>query len=345
MDLLFVTHDPGETLAFLPLFPHLQERGVEFGVLPLGLSAAMLPPATPLVHQWDEGGEPFLVVTGTVSHSQHQVLDGIKEGRTKKVGYVDGVHRLSPQCVEWTFLPKVDEMWVSCEAVKKSLGSHGERAQVRVVGQPSIERWRRAHCDPLVRDWFRKTFHPDRPVVLYASGYGEDFESSFRFFLQAVREVEEAQFCISLHPKGTGEQERQLLHEVGLGHVAVAPKGFSTQQLSTLSQLLICYRSTAGFQALFQGIPVIYAFSGEVPFTNLALEEGLVEQAREKDELVEKVRQVLQSPTGALHATEVCARLGFPLQSEGLFVEELLRACSHGRRAQWSAFAGKEGVK
>jgi hypothetical protein len=346
MDLLFLPYDAGEAHAFEPLLPLLDLKRIDYRICAVATARQMYRthPRYCGLHShlqvncdvgrmnWDrrralpeadvarlvDSLHPRCTVTGMVSTLQRQVAQLLKERGSYVIGYFDALHRMPAGGIATEVLEAVDELWVPAQTVAYSAQELRGDRPCRVVGQPSLLRWEQAPKHPGLEDWLT-SLPPARRRVLYCTGYGEDFEASFRLFLGVMAKRPEEQVLVSLHPRVPGTIEERVLADFACAHIQIAPRNFATAELAQFVDLIGCYRSTAGFQGLFLPKPVIYVLSGQVPFSNLAIEAGLVPLLQSAEALERALDADVTPPAPEL----VRERLGLPKDSESCFVNAL----------------------
>ncbi|MCB1135141.1 MAG: hypothetical protein KDK78_02630 [Chlamydiia bacterium] len=346
---LFIPYDAGEALAFEPVLDHLDEEGISYCILALGTARSMyqthpqylglradiglkadigpmnwrremaLPRGD--VDEVLRAVKPVVVVSGMVSEVQRQLAAGFRLKGSRVVGYFDAMHALRSEAVEATFLDIVDEVWAPAERVAEGIRAAAPSLPIHVVGQPSLEAWMGAADTAEVNAWFEEAGLTGKRV-LYCSGYGEDFVPSFELFVKTTQAFPHVSFAVSLHPRVPGTLEQRVLDDYPSDNIQIAPRHLPSSLLAHAVDAVVCYRSTAGFQALFLGKPVIYALSGLIPFSNLTIDLGIVPKVSAESELQKALQEALNT-TCSVSVQELCQRLGIPPQASQLFADRI----------------------
>lgn len=312
-DIVFILYDSGESNALIPVLEILEECGLNFHILSFATSSRLVKDYKhKIICLSDEIGDgPFssdwlreeglsegdlesvlkslntnYVITGMVSEIQRQISESLKKRGTFVVGYYDSFAGMNPNHITFSFLPFLDEVLVPSEAIGASIKGLFPELRVLVVGQPSIETWRkmiREGRSPEKKSDFEKD---SRFTIAYVGGYGEDYAEAFELFLDSIEGEKECRVVVSLHPKVDGKFERELLSQRAYPHVEILSKNTSTNYVVLQSDLVVTHRSTVGVQAIFVEKPVIFFDVPESRFSNVAIENGWAQKVVTKDEFL-----------------------------------------------------------
>lgn len=315
--LLFVLYDAGETHALEPVWELLDWQKADYQILALATAkqlCAQHPRCLPCTLSPEHGerlddttlhtlldlARPRTVLTGLVSVAQHQLASTWRKQGCRIIGYYDAFQRIQEASIAHTFLDLLHELYVPAQEIKRELGP--QSCLVRVVGQPSLERWAALMRPPSARE---------HPQILCVGGYGEDYHLALPRMLAAVSEFPDCCFRIAVHPKVSGDYERDFLEQHGLSNVELVAADSSTLEAACESELILCHRSTVGVQAAWLGIPVIYCDLPGASYSNLAIENGVVAQVKTYEALVSAIALGLK--VGRRPPMEFFQQLGIPL--------------------------------
>jgi len=332
----FVTYDAGETLALLPVAEELRASDTEVRWIPLTPWSADLladhgEPFLPLPetatgspHLEDRWGRadtgyweaeiaripPAVAVSGMVSTVQGDLASRLREQGLVTVGYHDGFQPPGGEAISVQVSESFEEIWVPTEAVRE--GFRGLGLETAVVGQPSLESWRRAaeDVDPhAVRG--RQGLEDGDRVLLFAGQYGPGYEETLLSFLETMKVPLAADpgliLVLSPHPRTEGSLEREALVEMGWGSVTeperpegpasggaaegsaeaagdanpravMLAEGLSTMEAAVIADAVLTRASTVGTQAAFMGKEVVY-FTPPSTFQSDLVDQGTAAQA------------------------------------------------------------------
>lgn len=362
-DILFVLYDAGETLALQPVMECLDNAHVKYAAMVMGTSRELMRGRPHVVDLNKDCGvnavvdqttwpraralsdsdlskaancvSPALVVTGMVSKAQEQIAHAIARATVESVGYYDALTPLAAGTVAVEFLPELSELWVPTKPIADRIRQDYPRVLVQVVGQPTLENWAEKEKnldEPAIRR--QLGLNEKQKTILYAGGYGEDYEEAFTLFANAASKLTGYNLLVSLHPKADGSFERRILREQGAeGRVYVIPKSISTLQAAAVSDLVVCQRSTVGMQALFMGRPVIYLDVKNSLYSDPAISNGWAPQFADVESFTAQIYSQLKFKPGE-YLKDLYGRSGIPPQSAALMaglLKDKLTALAHGK--------------
>jgi len=352
----FFLYDAGETFAMEPVLDRLKE--MEISTLVFGVATAQelmkhrkefldlrrqCGVQTEIVAQnWHRDDElspqdvqkiescfvaPLLIV-GMASRIQAQVAQAVGKQKTSRVwAYFDSFSPMAVASASPELMQPLVKVLVPSDEVRAAFQAAHPSVQIKTVGNPTLERWREI-IDEVDRDKLRVRLDLDevRPVLLYAGGYGEDYEDAFRLFVRATLNAFNYQVIVSLHPRVDGQLERRILGEELASHITIIPKGVSTAEALAVSSLLVSHRSTTGVQAVFAGKPTLYLDTERGKYSNIAIDHGLALQVFSESEF----KEALDSVTG-LGAVDMHHSTQIPRDSSRIIAELIERDLAEGR--------------
>jgi hypothetical protein len=282
-----VVYDAGETLGLLPVAHRLRSSGTAVRWIPLTpWSADLLAThdetflALPdridrMPHVESRRGAsdpdpwlealladpPGLAVLGMVSTVQGMIARRLHQAGIPTRGFHDGFQPPGPESITAETAPSFEEVWVSSPRVREGYRALG--LETAVVGQPSLESWRRAADEVDLADVRRRQGARDGDRLLtFAGQYGPGYGEALASFLGAVRETLSVDsslvLVLSPHPRTDGAEEREALERAGIPRAVMASEGLSTMELAAASEVVLTWTSTVGTQAAFMGKQVIY---------------------------------------------------------------------------------------
>jgi CDP-Glycerol:Poly(glycerophosphate) glycerophosphotransferase len=328
--LLFVLYDAGETQALKPLFTILDKCHVKYRILAFGTAWQMMhkhaktlknyspilrehiqattsenwPREKPLP-QYDiteivDSLSTGFIVTGMVSMIQLQIAKELYQRHAHIFSYYDSFSPISKKSIAYPFLKISQEVFVSTKALEENINSFNEKAKAHVVGQPSIDHWIEEYESVSEKSLYKRLhISSNQFTILYAGGYGDDYEEGFRLFVQSISQLDKITILLSLHPKIDGKVEKKILSEENCGFVKIVDKTFPTNILVKIADLVVTQRSTVGVQALFVHKPVVYLDIPHSTYTNFAIEGKWVAQVFTKKDFLHilKVGVTKHSPS------------------------------------------------
>lgn len=276
-DVLFHLHDAGETNALLPV---IRKLDADYLVVTTGISANLLEtlPKERLrgFSQYPQI-EPKLVITGVATELQGEVLDFFRNQGVPVWAYWDNFNANGESPYFKTarsIEPRADLLLLPCESLRSSFGMR----PVRVVGHPTLD------------------VHLPSKVILWIGGYGPAYEEAYALFQKGMSQIPDAVVILQHHPK-TGEKNL-----------------FKLTEALRLADLVVCHQSTAAFQALSAGKPVLHVIPEGQEFDSLPLQKGLAKKVSRAEDFVQAVADSCEMDVSGFfdlmgipeNSTEVC---------------------------------------
>lgn len=331
---LFVLYDMGDTNGLKPVIDAFEKTSHPYALITLGKASDIFATdahkllAFPT--KWERKARlstddftrllqaplPTSVVTGMASHAQAQIANFYARRNIPVYAFYDNFDDITNVP---SFHPFMDEIMpsgvmylVPSQPAADSFAAHPKTQadDIYIVGNPDLESWDQvfAETDPAT------LFHalhlsPEKPIILYAGGYGPEYEAYFPVFLKAMAKNPQYQILVTYHPKTDGDFEKKSLESLGSpSHIQIVPKdlpGINTTSLAKIASLFACYKSTAGIKALSKGVPVL--FVAEQSYDNPAISQGLASLVSFEEDVKEATESLLHNPT-----TPSLAPIGVP---------------------------------
>jgi len=295
---LFVLYDAGESYGLKPVIKIMKNNRVEFKVMVMGTARTLFSSSEYLLDinkdcnvstlvertDWPRTRplsvadlkraaicyHPNVVITGAVSTIQLQLAEYYQTQNIKVVSFVDAFTRVKPGSIVQKFKSISDYLIVPSVGVKKSLGG-GER--IKVLGQPSFEKW--DELSHYVDKSRMAKFIKKGKILLFVGSYGTGYKKMLEGFIKAVQGIsDQYQILLSLHPKSDGKLESTLIKKLK-SRIILLPKKIKTYEWATISDLIICYRSTVCIQSLAMDKPVAYFELDRSNYSNFLLEKKI----------------------------------------------------------------------
>ncbi len=301
----FYLQDAGETYGLLPVMERLADDGVSFGVVTAGVASSIISQAdlpikevytlsdfglTDVGRDWPRSRkmkkkeismlfdkiDAGIFITGVAFELQGQLLEECKKRKIQNVAFWDNFSASGENeyfKIAHLVKEKADLLFVPSQVVANDLFS--SQVPTVVVGHPSLERWR-----------FSLDLYKDKPLlkgkershqmITYIGSYGKKYEEAFHFFLDILHESDfQGVVMVQPHPKTDGSFERRSIEGWEKDHIDLQIMNeVSTFALVSLSDLVVCYNSSVGIQALAAGKRVVYLLPPDDNYTNAAIESN-----------------------------------------------------------------------
>jgi predicted glycosyltransferase len=347
-------YDAGETLGLLPVAPLLEARNIRAQWIPLTPWALQILEREPvsLVRPSEEFQQmphvkdrlalsdvsyllrlmaerkPDLAILGLVSGIQELLARELKKLGIRTVGFYDAFDTTDRDSIIWRVARQLDEVWVPTKKIKYNLDSLGLK-RVKVLGQPSLETWRRLESKVSLSSLYEQLrIPPGKQILVFAGQYGDGYVEILEAFLRAAKSVldeqEDLYIVLSPHPKTGGEAERAALLKYGHQRFIVARQGVTTAELAVASSVVITWRSTVGIQAAFLGKPVIYFNFNVRDYRNDLIEEGIA-QATTPSTFSMALRTTLARQSNASNHQRKLSELGYIINSDQRIASEVIK--------------------
>ena len=371
--ILFTAYDTGTTGALLPAMDELLREGVPFQVMAVGTAHDLMKDhftasghsnvlldmnsdcgVETVIPQngWDRARElpkadlakiaacaaPKVVVSGMSSAVEDQIGETFFERGAKHLVDYDGFADFDKNNpVGMRFLDSAFEFLVPTQKFADSLVAAKSDAHYKVVGQPSLEEWSTAPARidaASIRAKLNLT--TDKPVLLYAGGYGDTYEQAFRLFCEAAKVLQsDYQIIVSIHPKrddpkaddGVKYFERHILDESGLQNVHVISKKRSevtTLEATLVADVVASQNSTVGVQALFMHRPTLYLDNPGTDYSNLSIATRVSPQVTTAADFITQVRALDRAADAPGYFDSLPQKLGIPSGATQSLVKEIL---------------------
>ncbi|MCF1458115.1 MAG: hypothetical protein LPH21_11350 [Shewanella sp.] len=243
---------------------------------------------------------PKIVVAGMSHAIQAQLTNHFKAAGATTLAFYDNLELMSRSqyVVPWLDTIKgVDELLVpgSYQVTDAKQFPVFANSHIFVSGNPALEQW-----DPVFQatnragERQRLALDPKRPVILFTGGYSDEYEQWLQLFLQAVAECPELQVLIAPHPKTAGQLERNAVAKLRLPNVSVGDGSLSCAQMATVADLVVTHKSTTGFQAAWEGLPVVFVAPQD--YTNILIDAGLAGRASSRSQIINMIQSEVEHP-------------------------------------------------
>ena len=225
-----------------------------------------------------------IVVTGVAAKVQQQVLE---ISRGKKVMVWDNL-KGNDSGEYWrnahSMLASADVVLFPAQSTISELPVSVHSA--KVIGQPALEEWQRAIQSIDTANVLSKLgISPQKRVILYIAGWSGDLECTdgTRLFAAIVQQMftEPAfQVVVQLHPRSDGDFERGLF--AGIARVTTT-KECTTEEATSVAEVVVCHKSTAGLKIGAAGRRLIFAVPQE-GYQHPSVEAGLATMVKSAEE-------------------------------------------------------------
>jgi len=300
--IVFIFYDAGTTKALEPVMGSLDKKNVKYCIIAFATAKMLVekhphhldankmlgvktvvdrlswPREKPLdkddVDRLQSAIDCNLLIIGTSSILEAQLAKKLQIKGVRVAAYYDAFQPPPPNDLNRTFIESVDEMIVPCESVREGFHKLQPSLKVLVLGQPTLDVWRLFSEQFDVENMRRKLkLFAKQAVLLYAGGYGEGYEESFRLFLEATKSIKHYKIIIALHPKVDGQTEKRIMREMGIDDILLLDKDVTTLEACLISNIVVTQCSTVGVQAHFIGIPTLYLDTKKDQYSNIVLEK------------------------------------------------------------------------
>ncbi len=312
----FFLYDAGETGALLPVFELLTVRKIDYRIYAITTAAKILVdhpqrvaetnvhpllkrPAEswPREEVYDEAVvqevcnalDCDLFLTGMASKIQSQVLARLQSQKVPAWTIFESFSENYAHFTHAYFDAKPNLILTTSLPILDFFKSFRPGQSVELVGQPSLEKWIQSASQISRADVLKKSGVElrDRPLLIYAGGYGPDFPEGLRLFLDFSRRlIEDFEICVAAHPRSTRELEQESLKAFGLqDKIRLLPADMTTAEAIVAADIVMSHRSLVGMQALFIGKPTVYLDPFPARYKDLAIELGWSPQVQTFDQL------------------------------------------------------------
>ncbi len=342
-DVLFIPEHAGETKDFIPVLEELKRQRKSFRILPLGTAKTLIDRETfsfeiidiedSKVERISELVKAKMVVTGVATLRQKEILELYKNKGVKTFAYWDNPEPRGAAPYFQTAL-KVQEsagfLLTPSKYVEtaKEFSSRAPETKI-TVGKPSLEQWQKEIRHIAIAETIKKAhLSTMKPITTFVCTYGESYEKAFQLFVASVNKTPESQVIFQVHPASTGEFETKHCKEhlsPSIPYLVASSKSLSLLTMSesiAISDKVLTYNSSAGFQAFFAGKEVGFVVPETDPYTNSLIDtKAAMKISSEKD-----LAKFFQSK-GNEDPEALFSQMGFPQNSTERFLETVLANC------------------
>lgn len=353
VDFLFVLHNLGETNALLPVIKKLPKDSYQ--ILAFGKASetlkdnphristeefpelATLDPRVSLdpsmiSHIKAKVGLPRIIIVGMASIAQAQILNAFDKG-VKKVIFYDNFDPIwspttGPKEYILPFYKTLNEgtyhLFVpgtSYEPTSRKLEKFSS-ASMYPLGQPSLESWEEVYAKTdLVKLKSELSVPSANRILLFAGGFDPVDETQYKedlaSFLKGATALDNVSILVTFHPKTDGSVERDLVSSLGGGKCQLIEKDrYSTTELSTIADVVVCFKSTVGAQAAYMGKSVLYIAQR---YENFLIDSGIAALATDPDSITKSLSLLDSSET----KPSFSGTLGIPKDASSLIAKKL----------------------
>lgn len=344
IDVTFFLYDAGETKALEPVMDALKKADKSYEIMAVGTAESLVKnhdavrnlvkdcgfsaKITPLewkreqklsneeLAQLKKCTRGSILVTGYNSAIQNQLIESVKSKGVETVVFYDSFNppdtcnpNTSSPCYAHEAAYRADVMLVSTYDLKEAFQNISP-VRCFALGNPTLETWKH-HMDNVNQQALRTTLQVenDKPVLLYIGGYGDDYEGSFNLFLDSVKNIHDYQIVVTLHPKVDGTLEGKLIADKNLSQIKIAPKDIPTPSIASIASLVVTQRSTAGVQARFAGLPLIYVDVHPQKYTNFLIKSNHATQVSSPEAFIDELAVIQQKSKDTVSLQK---KLGIP---------------------------------
>ncbi len=339
VDVLMLAYDNGDGRAFRALLPELEQKNISWHLIVFGPAEELFaksPDITQLnervspeqarlwrdnrnaslpvslMRELTETYQPKIVLSGMAHTGQTELTQSWWNLGAWTIAFYDNLE--APQGQQWIAPwlqqpPELEQLLVSSPLLIDSFPENYSRHGTLAVQHPAFQEWKESFQRENTAD-LRKTLELDnRPVVLIAGGYGDDFQRSFALMKEAAALRSDIQWLMTPHPR--------TLADLNTGTDMPADSirtisNISTVRLSTVAQLVMTHRSTVGWMASQTGLPVIFV---RPEGHQDALAWGQVRLVNNSSSLLNAVHRLLDNPA---------SRTPFPANNHSPTIADIL---------------------
>ena len=325
-DILFLAMDQSESQVFKLLLPEIHRRNLDTRIFTLGradtvfadtkgaLSIATMTPLptnlsddrTVLLNQNAvtkivESIRPTVVVTGMSHAIEAQLSNHFREKGSIIIALYDrfGLISQTPQVSPWLATTSgVDELLLPghYQAVDAGKLAAFQSSQIAISGHPVLEQWDSTFlvANPTQQKQ-RLGLDPKRPIILFTGGRDPEYQQQWlTLFLRSMAERPDIQVLITPHPQTDGQLERNTVQSLKLENVLVMDGSTTIAELATVADLVVTLKSTAGFQAAWQALPVLFIAGEE--YNNILTDAGIASRASSWQQILNSVYRYIDRP-------------------------------------------------
>ncbi len=247
-----------------------------------------------------------LFLSGIASRSQAQLNNILRNNSVKTATYYDNFDPPFPKGSQESYItPYLEEysesiasptiLLLPTPALKQVFHKIKKfsNCPIEIVGQPTLTSW------DMFYDQFNEekqrllkkelNLTPDKRIIVFAGGYDPVFKDIYKkqleTFLKVAAEIKGVKVLVTYHPKTSGDIEKDAILKYGNNNAIIIEKGtYSTQELTTIADIVATYKSSIGAQALYKGKNVLYI--AEPAYENTFVENNLATHASTFDRMM-----------------------------------------------------------
>jgi glycosyltransferase involved in cell wall biosynthesis len=285
-DCLFVLTHAGETNELLPVIEEMQRQNRDYRVIALNVAADLVKGKVPLERLVDKPIKAKKVVTG-VHSEEHKYYLELYRDQAETFAYWDNPEPRGAVAY-FTQALKVQAL------AKKVLFPSGFVASARefqdrpaaekiVVGKPTLLKF--------LND-LKQYSTADASTILFVGTYGDGYEKALELFVNSIKTLPEnkPKVVFQRHPMANSNIEEKCAEAIR-GSVSKIPLLEAMAQ----AKVVVTYNSSAGFQALVGGKPVVYVVPEGDSYSNSLIEDRCVAKATNLEEVLEALAQAKAS--------------------------------------------------
>ena len=325
VDVLLIAYDNGDGRAFRTLLPELDEKNIHWHLVAFGPAAALFeeaqfegsPNITRLnqtaspeqIKEWLENRystlpnpdvnaltnryAPRVVLSGMAHTIQAQLTQQWWQQGSWTIAFYDNMEPPAGQLWVKPWFdanPPVEQLMVTTRPLLKSFPEKMARSgKITQVYHPAVKEWQEVF-DKEDSDALKQILElDDRPVVLVAGGYGNEYQNSLKVIQTAAALREDLQWVLTPHPRTLLTSEGKHTDNSPLKAITDIP----TVRVATLASAIVTHRSTVGWLGSQLGIPVIFVRPEGHPEI---LENGRIRIVNNETALLNALYRQLDSP-------------------------------------------------
>jgi CDP-glycerol glycerophosphotransferase (TagB/SpsB family) len=309
-DCLFVLTHAGETNELLPVIEELQKQSKDYRVLALNVAKELVKDRVPSERLIEEPIKAKKVITG-VHSEEHKYYLELYRDQAETFAYWDNPEPRGA-VPYFTHALKVQAL------AKKVLFPSGFVANAKefqnrpssekiVVGKPTLLKF--------LND-LKHYSSTDASTILFVGTYGEGYEKALDLFVRSIQSMpgNKPKVVFQRHPMAKGDNEEKAAQSVE-GSVSKV----SLLEAMAQAKIVVTYNSSAGFQALIGGKPVVYVVPEGDEYSNSLIEANRASKACD----INQVKEALANIKTDFCSEELFSAMEIPLDSIDRFLVAL----------------------
>lgn len=316
IDILFILHDGGETLAMLPVLPLLDKANIRYKLLPIYPSGYQLVKNhkhvvsvdSELIDNANNADESYLygisvimkdinpriVIIGCHYLLQVYIARQFKRRKIPVIGYYDSFAFSHKKPLIEDFLESLNAIWVPSNYVADNIKKLRYPIMVKIVGQPTVQTWKN-ELAKISQKAIRQQLgleNETRKVIGFVGGYGTFYKPTVELFFDIIEERKDEYIgLVCPHPGTCQTLEQQVLDEKYRKSDAIyINRSLRLLPSCAVFDVLVSRQSTANVQALFCGIKTLYLaklsenFNQDDLAKSYFVDKGYIPRAHDSDE-------------------------------------------------------------